>query len=66
MRWLLLLVLLLPGVANAERVKDIGTFAGVRSNQLVGYGVVVGLAGTGDDNLPYSTTAVRAWPVGWA
>lgn len=59
MRWLLLLALLVPGIARAERIKDIGTFAGVRSNQLVGYGVVVGLAGTGDDNLAYSTTAVR-------
>ena len=60
MRWLLpLLALLLPGVAHAERIKDLGSFAGVRSNQLVGYGVVVGLAGTGDDNLAYSTTAVR-------
>ncbi len=32
----------------AERVKDITTVAGVRSNQLVGYGLVVGLDGTGD------------------
>jgi flagellar P-ring protein precursor FlgI len=34
--------------AAAQRIKDIATLAGVRSNQLVGYGVVVGLAGTGD------------------
>jgi flagellar P-ring protein FlgI len=40
--------LLLPGGARAERVKDIATVAGVRSNQLVGYGLVVGLDGTGD------------------
>ena len=59
MRWLLALLLLVPGAAQAERIKDIGTFAGVRSNQLVGYGVVVGLAGTGDDNLAYSTAAVK-------
>ena len=32
----------------AERIKDITTVAGVRSNQLVGYGLVVGLDGTGD------------------
>jgi len=36
------------GVAAAERVKDIASIAGVRTNQLVGYGLVVGLDGTGD------------------
>ena len=35
---------------QAERIKDISSIAGVRSNQLVGYGVVVGLAGSGDGN----------------
>ena len=35
-------------VAQAERVKDLASVAGVRSNQLVGYGIVVGLNGTGD------------------
>jgi flagellar P-ring protein precursor FlgI len=39
---------LLPSVSRAERVKDIATVAGVRTNQLVGYGIVVGLNGTGD------------------
>ena len=34
--------------AMADRLKDMTSIAGVRSNQLVGYGVVVGLAGTGD------------------
>lgn len=34
--------------AQAERVKDIASVAGVRDNQLVGYGLVVGLNGTGD------------------
>ena len=34
--------------ALADRLKDMTSIAGVRSNQLVGYGVVVGLAGTGD------------------
>ena len=34
----------------ADRLKDLTSLAGVRSNQLVGYGVVVGLAGTGDGN----------------
>ena len=43
--------LILAGLAtpaHAERIKDIATVAGVRSNQLVGYGLVVGLDGTGD------------------
>ena len=34
--------------AQAERIKDIANVAGVRPNQLVGYGLVVGLDGTGD------------------
>ncbi|NEX45252.1 flagellar basal body P-ring protein FlgI [Pseudotabrizicola algicola] len=34
----------------ADRLKDLVSFGGVRSNQLVGYGVVVGLSGTGDGN----------------
>jgi flagellar P-ring protein precursor FlgI len=37
-----------PLPANAARLKDIADFEGVRANQLVGYGVVVGLNGTGD------------------
>jgi len=35
--------------AHAARIKDISSIGGVRDNQLVGYGLVVGLAGTGDD-----------------
>jgi flagellar P-ring protein precursor FlgI len=34
--------------AQAERVKDLASVQGVRTNQLVGYGLVVGLDGTGD------------------
>jgi flagellar P-ring protein FlgI len=34
--------------AHAERIKDLATVSGVRANQLVGYGLVVGLDGTGD------------------
>ncbi len=43
-----LLPLAMPGSAGAVRIKDIATFSGVRDNQLVGYGLVVGLGGTGD------------------
>lgn len=46
--------------AHAERIKDIGQFQGVRSNQLTGYGIVVGLPGTGDDNLEYTIQSVKA------
>ncbi|WP_246351908.1 flagellar basal body P-ring protein FlgI [Sphingobium subterraneum] len=45
--------------AHAERIKDLGTFQGVRPNQLTGYGLVVGLAGTGDDSLDYSTQGMK-------
>jgi flagellar P-ring protein FlgI len=44
----LLCLLAATGTARAERVEDLASVAGVRSNQLVGYGLVVGLDGTGD------------------
>ena len=43
-----LALFLAAGTARAERVEDLATVAGVRSNQLIGYGLVVGLDGTGD------------------
>jgi len=55
--FMLLLAFATP--AHAERVRDLGQYQGVRSNQLTGYGVVVGLAGTGDDNLEYLTQAMK-------
>lgn len=43
--------LVVAGVpAGADRLKDLASVAGVRSNPLMGYGVVVGLAGSGDGN----------------
>ncbi len=45
---LVLLMLLGMAPAQADRIKDIASIAGVRSNALVGYGLVVGLDGTGD------------------
>jgi flagellar P-ring protein FlgI len=44
----LLGAMMLSSAAQAERVKDLASVAGVRTNQLVGYGLVVGLDGTGD------------------
>ena len=40
--------LLTPSGADAVRIKDIGMIEGVRENQLLGYGLVVGLDSTGD------------------
>lgn len=45
---LFLISLLAPGFSVAERIKDLVTIQGVRSNQLIGYGLVVGLDGSGD------------------
>ncbi len=42
------MVMLLANSAFADRLKDMTSIAGVRANQLVGYGIVIGLAGTGD------------------
>ena len=36
----------IPAPAAAERIRDLGQFEGLRANQLTGYGIVVGLAGT--------------------
>ena len=44
--------------AQAERIKDITSIAGVRSNQLIGYGLVVGLDGSGD-KAPFTTQTFR-------
>lgn len=43
------IALFLPASAEAERVKDIASISGVRANPLIGYGLVVGLDGTGDN-----------------
>ena len=42
--------------SGASRIKDIADFQGVRTNQLIGYGLVVGLNGTGDSltNSPFT------------
>lgn len=47
----LLLGLGCAGFAQAERLRDLAEFAGVRSNALVGYGLVVGLDGSGDQTM---------------
>lgn len=47
---LLCLTLVMASTAAAERVKDLADVRGVRSNQLIGYGIVIGLSGTGDSD----------------
>lgn len=48
--------------AHAERIKDLASIEGVRGNPLVGYGLVVGLDGTGDQTTqaPFTTQSLRA------
>jgi flagellar P-ring protein FlgI len=57
-----LLTLVLIGFATparAERIRDIADVAGARENQLVGYGIVTGLSGTGDDvSVPFTAQSV--------
>ena len=48
MRTQLVALMLMPLLASAARLKDIVDIEGVRQNQLIGYGLVVGLAGSGD------------------
>jgi flagellar P-ring protein FlgI len=57
----LLLCATVPAVAQT-RIKDISTVQGVRPNQLVGYGLVVGLNGTGDTlrNAPFTQQSIQA------
>lgn len=51
MIWLVLLVTLINSpLANAERIKELASIQGIRQNQLIGYGIVVGLDGTGDQS----------------
>lgn len=64
MRGVIVIAILLgiPSVtpAHAERIKDIARFEGVRANALTGYGIVVGLSGTGDDNLEYTVQSLKS------
>jgi len=53
-----LLILGLATTASAARIKDLTVVEGGRDNQLVGYGLVVGLAGKGDSKLSYTVQSV--------
>ena len=56
------LLSLMCGVSYAERIKDLASIAGVRANQLVGYGLVVGLDGTGDQTSqsPFTVQSLKS------
>ncbi len=53
----------LADVPATQRIKDLASVQGVRSNQLVGYGIVVGLDGTGDQTTqaPFTTQSLMNW-----
>jgi len=60
---LLILLLVLSGAAaRAEPLRELADFAGVRGNQLVGYGLVVGLDGSGDQTMqtPFTTQSLTS------
>ena len=56
----LFIMLLVALPASAERIKDLATIQGVRNNQLIGYGLVVGLDGSGDQTTqtPFTVQSV--------
>ncbi|MCP5077186.1 MAG: flagellar biosynthesis protein FlgI, partial [Psychromonas sp.] len=56
----LLFLLLNVSVVSAERIKDIANIAGVRENQLIGYGLIVGLNGTGDTSNAFTTQSMQS------
>ena len=60
--WVFIAALFFVQTAHAERLKDIVSVQGVRANQLVGYGLVVGLRGTGDSlrNSPFTSQSIKS------
>ena len=64
MKFLLSLIFTFILISNsfcyADRIKDMASLAGVRSNQLVGYGLVIGLAKTGDGSVNLTKQSIAA------
>jgi flagellar P-ring protein precursor FlgI len=59
----LLITIILSTMTNqlmADRLKDMVSFAGIRTNQLMGYGIVVGLDGTGDSSLALTLQSMQS------
>ena len=64
MRLIYIIILIaLTNLAYAERIKDLTSVAGVRTNQLLGYGLVVGLDGTGDQTsqTPFTVQSLKSF-----
>ena len=64
-KWLILVIIsfklsLISTFSYGDRLKDLTSIAGVRSNQLVGYGIVVGLNGTGDGNIGLTLQSMQS------
>jgi len=57
---LIVIFALFSTAVSADRIKDLASLAGVRANQLVGYGLVVGLSGSGDKNLGITMQSMQA------
>ena len=59
--WLLAACLLAPAAALAARIKEVASIEGVRANQLTGFGLVIGLDGTGDQTtqMPYTSQSLN-------
>jgi len=57
-----IITVIVSNTSFAERIKDIASVAGVRDNQLVGYGLVVGLDGTGDQTsqTPFTVQSLKS------
>jgi flagellar P-ring protein precursor FlgI len=60
--WLLVLALSVTTADAAVRIKDIANLKGVRENQIIGYGLVIGLKGTGDTlrNAPFTEQSLQS------
>ena len=54
------LFLFITNEVMADRLKDMVSFAGIRTNQLMGYGIVVGLDGTGDSSLGVTLQSMQS------
>jgi flagellar P-ring protein precursor FlgI len=52
------LCFIISSIAESARLKDIASIRGVRENQLIGYGIVVGLKGTGDGKSEFTTKSL--------
>lgn len=59
--YFLIVLLILCSSVSADRIKDLASVAGVRDNQLLGYGLVVGLDGTGDQTTqtPFTVQSIK-------